>query len=79
MHLEKTNIQSIRYLLWDIGQNRKHAGPVRQDPVRASDNTMDPKGRWRLQCAMTLPGDNDTSVQPQTSQWGRPQENPAEG
>ena len=23
---------------------------------------MGPKGRWRLQCAMTIPGDNDTSV-----------------
>ena len=49
----------------------EHAGPMRQDPVRASDNTMGPKGRWHLQCAMTIPGDNDTSVQPQTSQWGR--------
>jgi len=46
-------------------------------PSERAITTMDPKGRWQLQCAMTIPGDNDTSVQPQTSQWGRPQENPA--
>ena len=45
------------------GQSREHAGPVRHDLSRwASDNTMGPKGRWQLQCAMTIPRDNDTSV-----------------
>ena len=46
-----------------ISGNREHAGPVRHDLSNwASDNTMGPKGRWRLQCAMTIPGDNDTSA-----------------
>ena len=57
-----------------ISGNREHAGPVRHEYAkRTSDNTMGPKGRWHLQCAMTVPGDNDTSVLT-CLKMGRPEE-----
>ena len=45
----------------------EHAGPMRQDPdhIRRAINITGPKGRRQLQCAMTIPGYNDTSAQSQ--------------
>ena len=44
---------------------------IANDTVAGANNIMDPKGSQQLFCAMTVSEDNDTSVQPQTSQWGR--------
>ena len=41
------------------------------DTVAGANSIMDPKGSQQLFCAMKVSEDNDTSVQPQTSQWGR--------
>ena len=72
------NKRSIRYFPWDIGKTVSMQDRCAMtSPSERAIKLKFRKAAWQLQCAMTVSGHNDTSVQPQTSQWGRPQENPA--